>query len=388
MRSSVRAGPWGTLWRSDRPVPWVTALVLVAFVLRTARLDFQPLWWDEGWTVYFATADIPAMVARTAIDIHPPFYYLLLHFWVLITGVSATSVRLFSVMAGTLSVPLVYVVGRRLIGQTAGLIAALVMALAPFHVYYSQEARMYALVTLLVLASVYVFLSLLERHRLGVSSWRYWVLYVSLAAMAMYTQYYAAFIVLALSVFIILRFGRFGGMLPRWAAAHALLLVLYLPWLLYAGPKLVSYVESKLVKEGDISRGLWAYFRDHLVAFSVGHPSDLRFALSGLAAVPVGLAVLSVVALLVARRRRLDPPGDRAEGILFAVTYMLVPLSLGYLVNLRYPFTSPGIERLFLLSAPAFFLLVGAGLSWLREQWRVPGAVLLALVVGMSALPL
>ncbi|MCJ7618965.1 MAG: glycosyltransferase family 39 protein, partial [Anaerolineae bacterium] len=143
---------------------WLMAFTLLALILRAYRVDFQPLWWDEGWTVYFATADVPSMIARTAIDIHPPFYYLILHLWTLIFGPSAVSVRLFSVGVGTLSIPLMFLVARRLFGRRTALIAALILTVAPFHVYYSQEARMYALVTLLVLASSYLFLLLLEEQ--------------------------------------------------------------------------------------------------------------------------------------------------------------------------------------------------------------------------------
>jgi 4-amino-4-deoxy-L-arabinose transferase-like glycosyltransferase len=373
---------------SDSPILWVCTLVLLAFALRVLRLDFQALWWDEGWTVYFATADVPAMVARTAVDIHPPLYYLILHLWTSITGVSAFSVRLFSVMVGTLAIPLVFVVGRRLFGGQSGILAALVMTLAPFDVYYSQEARMYSLVALLVLGSVYVFLSLLRRYKSGGGTWHLWMLYVSVMFLAIYTQYYAAFVPLAFSIFILLRFRRYGGILYRFIAAHLVLLLLYLPWVLYAGPRLVAYIGNKLVKEGDRPVGLWTYFQSHLVAFAVGHPSEARWFLTWLAVVPVGLAAFAVVALLLARRSHRAVDHESTEPLLFAITYMIVPLLLGYLVNLRYPFTSPNIQRLFLLSAPAFFLLVGKGLSLIRERWGVPWALPLTLVVVVSALPL
>ena len=54
-------------------------VVLSALILRLARLGFQPLWWDEGWSLYFATSDVRSMLELTAVDIHPPLYYLLLH---------------------------------------------------------------------------------------------------------------------------------------------------------------------------------------------------------------------------------------------------------------------------------------------------------------------
>ncbi|MGB8646394.1 MAG: hypothetical protein WCF84_14240, partial [Anaerolineae bacterium] len=52
----------------------VPAILAFALVLRLIRLDFQPLWWDEGYSVFFATRDFLTMLARTAVDIHPPLY--------------------------------------------------------------------------------------------------------------------------------------------------------------------------------------------------------------------------------------------------------------------------------------------------------------------------
>jgi len=372
-------------WRGESAI-WVTLLTLLAFVLRLCRLDFQPLWWDEGWTVYFATCGIGEMIGRTAIDIHPPFYYLALHFWVVLAGPSAAAVRLFSVVVGTSSIPLLFLVGRRLFGQKAGLMAALVLAVAPFHIYYSQEARMYGLVTLLVLASTCCFLSILERDETPHRHWPRWLFYIVVTSLAMYTQYYAAFVPVAQTLFVLFRSRRYKGVIGRWVAAQIALVVAYLPWLAYAGPKLVAYVGNKLVKEGDVPVDLYTYFQEHLVAFSVGHLSAARSYLSWFAVVFVGLALLGVAAGVASSRRRPSNKGQERDAALFTLLYLLVPVTLGYVVNLHYPFTSPAIERLFLLCAPALYLLVAVGLSWLGDRFRVAWLAVLVVVVlsGLS----
>jgi 4-amino-4-deoxy-L-arabinose transferase-like glycosyltransferase len=382
----------GTVWARGQGVGgdrvWLLALTLLALMLRAYRVDFQPLWWDEGWTVYFATADVPSMIARTAIDIHPPFYYLILHLWTLIIGPSAVSVRLFSVGIGTLSVPLMFLVARRLFGRRTALIATLILVVAPFHVYYSQEARMYALVMLLALASSYLFLLLLEEGTSRAKRRVCWILYVLATSMAMYTQYYAAFLPAAQTLFLLLRFRRYKYVLPGWIAAQGALLVAYLPWLLYAGPKLVAYVAEKLVKEGDVPTGLWMYLYDHFLAFSVGHLSAEGHLLSLLAVVFAALALVGAVSCFVASHRLEQVWWPTADAALYVLLCLFLPLALGYLVNLRFPFTSPGIERLFLFSVPAFYILVAVGVLWLRVRFRVPGPLVALLVVGVSIPPL
>ena len=388
MKSSGCGETWaGEHWKG-RGLISISALTLFAFMIRAYRLGFQSLWWDEGWTVYFATADVPSMIARTAIDIHPPLYYLALHLWTLLIGPGAVSVRLFSLAVGVVSVPLMFVVGRRLFGRRVGIFAALILAVAPFHVYYSQEARMYALVTLLALASTYFFLALLEGQRSRSATWIHWVAYVMVTSLAMYTQYYAASIPAAQTLFLLIRFRRHKGTLPRWIGAQVALLIAYVPWLLYAGPKLVAYVGNKLVKEGDVPLEPWIYVQRHLVAFSVGHVSQSRSFLSWLAVLVVGLALLGAIACFAARRQRERGAWSGTEAALFAGVYLFVPLSLGYVVNVRYPFTSPAIERLFLFSAPALYLLVAVGILWLQARLRVASAIAVFFVLVVNTPPL
>ena len=116
-------------------------------------------------SAHLASKHIPDLIAHTARDIHPPGYYLLLHLWTRLFGPGVGSVRLLSVLIGTATVPLLYLAGKRLpdrrgpllylagkrlLGRSGALLVAVaLLALSPFHIYYSQEVRMYGLVTLL-----------------------------------------------------------------------------------------------------------------------------------------------------------------------------------------------------------------------------------------------
>ena len=84
----------------------LAVILLAALALRLANLTFQPLWFDEGWSVWFATSDLPAMIEHTAVDIHPPFYYALLHLWIGLTDTSEFALRMLSVLVGVLTVAL------------------------------------------------------------------------------------------------------------------------------------------------------------------------------------------------------------------------------------------------------------------------------------------
>jgi 4-amino-4-deoxy-L-arabinose transferase-like glycosyltransferase len=370
-------------------------------VLRLAYLTFQPLWWDEGWSLYFATTDVGTLLDLTAVDIHPPFYYSLLHLWIGVLGSSVFSAKLLSVLIGTATVPLLFATGRRLFGGAGGLLAAGMLTISPFHIYYSQEVRMYVLVTLLCLASFDFALRwrLASGDRIaGLGHWGLGSGYVLTATLALYTQYYAAFVLLALnmSMFICWLRGQRGvrKFLP-WLGAQAVVVLLYLPWLWYAGDKLVSYVRFKVRVEEDPSLSLATYLGRHLTAFNWGHAEGLLATWWWLGLLP--LAVLIVCGCLALwRRARKEGGGHWVFGIRdwvlatghWPLTIVVIILLCGFVINLIFPFNPPRSERLLLLALPAYLLLVAAALIALWHERRLLAILPAGLFVTVGILSL
>lgn len=352
------------------------AITLLAFALRVIRLDFQPLWWDEGYSLFFATRDFGTLLERTAVDIHPPLYYALLQVWIAIAGKSDVAVRWLSVAIGVLTVPVIYALARKLFNRARiALIAACLLAMAPLHIYYSQEVRMYGLVTLLGLGSVYFFMALVE----GRGNWFLWAAFILTTAAALYTQYYAAFIIVfEILVLVILSIrdlklrSRFTfGSLGHWLIAFLAIAGLYLPWVVFAGAKLYAYVTFKVAHEAYAPQNPLTFFTQHLAAFSTGHLAAWTWLAWGSAAF-VALALLGSLSIYrrdaqSAEEKNFSLRTQPLSGEL-CLLYLLVPLTLGYLVNQRFPFYPIRVERLLLLAAPAFYLLVAAGIEtlWTR----------------------
>jgi 4-amino-4-deoxy-L-arabinose transferase-like glycosyltransferase len=421
-------------WVKSRPVLiWIVPVTTVALVLRLARLGFQPLWWDEGWSLYFATSDPGAVLRLTAVDIHPPLYYLLLHLWISLFGPGPASVRLLSVLIGVAAVPLIYLVGRWLFDHKTALVAALLLAVSPFHIYYSQEVRMYGLVTLLGLATCYF--ACVRR------SWA-WLGYVLAATAALYTQYYAAFLILALNLVVLFwlwaRSRRIPGYqagrdLFSWLAAQVAVVALYLPWLLYAGGKLLAYVRYKVVADQDLPLDPFTYLARRLAAFAGGHAEGALAGWWWLGLIPLLLLSLALLVYLVHRPRVPESintsqnavdgadrggagtaptgapaggrtirsirspnlltaagttspiPASRGAGWTLCLVIVALTLVCGYLVNLAFPFNPPRSERLLLLALPAFFLLFAAALlalwRWLRLLALVPASAFFAVAL-------
>jgi mannosyltransferase len=125
-------------------------ILAVATVLRIAALS-QMLWYDEAYTAMLARLPLAQMVAATANDVHPPTWYLIETAFVRVFGMSEASLRLPSALLGILAVWLSYRMARTLFDERVALVAAGLIAINPFAVYYSQEARMYALLMVAVL---------------------------------------------------------------------------------------------------------------------------------------------------------------------------------------------------------------------------------------------
>ena len=336
--------------------------LLLGLALRTARLDFQPLWWDEGYSVWFATHSLGQMAALTAEDIHPPLYYALLHLWTLLGGTGPVSLRLISVAFGAAAIPMIYAAAHRILdSRRAALLAATLLAINPLHVFYSQEIRMYGLVALLSAGVLWAAWGVLHQRQDRAAP----IAYVILTTLALYTQYYAIFLPIALTLYALWWWRKDLQSFGRWLGLQAIVAILYLPWAIYAVPRLVLYVSNKIVADADKPLGLLMYFARHLSAFAAGHlegPLEPWWPLALVLLIPI-------IAGLILRSRS----GASHRPIAFLAATLGGALFLGWLIGLRYPFFPERGERLLLLALPAFVMLAGAGLDTLLVRAAAPG---------------
>ena len=212
------------------------AILILSAALRFYRLDAQSFWNDEGNSARIAERSLDLIVEGAAGDIHPPGYYLLLHCWRALFGQTEFALRSLSVAAGLALVLCTYLLGHRLFGEASGLMAAFLGAISPFAVYYSQEARMYALLAALSAASTYSLLRLLQKPGFSEKTW--FLAYVVTCAAGLYTHYAFPFVLLVHNVTFGLWWLAAGRLSARrwrrlaaWAGAQVAVVVLYLPWL-------------------------------------------------------------------------------------------------------------------------------------------------------------
>lgn len=151
----------------DEFAPWlVLILTAIGGFLRVLLLATKGMWLDETFSVWMAGHSIPELLQWTIrIDQHPPLYYLLLHYWIALNGDSPYDARLFSVVFGAATIPVIYLIGKRLSGVLVGLAAAAFLAVSPFNIFFAQETRMYTLLTFNAAVAIYALARLLTDPR-------------------------------------------------------------------------------------------------------------------------------------------------------------------------------------------------------------------------------
>ena len=378
--------------RQAHPRVWtLAAIALLAFGLRLYRLGFQSLWYDETVSVHLAGKSLSALVAHTAGDIHPPGYYLLLHLWTRLVGDSDFAVAFLSLFFGVLLVPLAYWLGAKVYGARAGVLAAFLVAVSPYNIWYSQEVRMYTLGAVLgmgVLGAVLHLVSVPAARKTVYYRWM--AVYVVCGALGLWSLYYFAFLLVAVNLMVggWWLVGRWRqrraslGWLGGWLLGQAAIVFLYAVWLPTAWRQATQPPVPPwrgLVVLGDALVETWS-------ALSLGQsmmpghpwPALLLFG---------ALFILGLFSGLTrsrsAQSRYLLGPGEAWPVRWLLVGYLFLPALLIFLASFATPLYH--VRYIFTYST-VFYIIVGAGLAWLFQRWRAVGWLLLVVVVALSGI--
>ena len=185
----------------SRHLQALAGITVLGALLRLVTLGDQSYWGDEGVTVALVRmsfGDMLDTIPRS--ESTPPLYYALAWLWTRVLGSSEEyGLRSLSAVAGTLTIPVVYAAATTLATRRIGLVAGALAACSPLLVWYSQESRAYALLMLLTAVTLWQFARVLEGRRRAIAWWGV------VAAAALATHYFAAWIVLPQAVWLVAR---------------------------------------------------------------------------------------------------------------------------------------------------------------------------------------
>jgi mannosyltransferase len=388
------------------------AVVALAAGLRVALLDRQGLWADEIFSLAIATGhslehpageadprrgdyveapmplpassfrryleheDPPAGFSRVIravrlSDTSPPLYYLLLNGWTRWAGVSDSALRLFSALWALASMPVLWLIARRVGGEAAALPAVALFAVSPLGLYYSVEGRMYSLMLFLVVSMVALTLAL------GTEEAKPWLVgpWSAVSAAALLTHYFSCFVWIGCLVWLAMRLQRI-----RWtwiAGGVVMTALLVLPWYLVLPDSLGRWRVTWYWLYAPVSRRQalaapfwlsWTFLSGQGFWASSARSEWLAALAFGVVAVTFGLAF----------RRRLFS-GERGLIWLWVAAACTGPAVFDVLRGTN----TSAIPRYALAGLPGLLVLAAIGLGRMRSAGRV--VVLLVILLAWSS---
>ncbi|OGG18066.1 hypothetical protein A3D78_01045 [Candidatus Gottesmanbacteria bacterium RIFCSPHIGHO2_02_FULL_39_14] len=333
----------------------ILIILIISFLLRLVNLN-QSFWLDEAAQMIESVRPLKEQFDLAA-DFHPPLYHILLYFWLKL-GTSEIFARLPQVLMGTFSVFLLYKIAGLLKYKSEAFVAALLLAVSPYHIYYSQEVRPYMLFTALSLISSYLFL-------------KQEILFFTLInILLLYTNYFAFFLLLG-QLFVAKIF--FPNFFFKVLKSQIIAVLFFLPWLPNLFRQLqvgfsgaltgwTDVVSEKVVKVVPLTLAKFiigkASFDNNLLYALILFPSVLSFAIS----------CWSVRKIKNGR-------------ILLA--YFLTPFLIIFFISVFFPLVAP--QRLIFL-LPFFYLIIASNNVVPFKKIYLPKivVVLLTSLMGLS----
>ncbi len=208
---------------------WVVLAVVVTYYAIMLLARGQSIWFDEGYSIIVAQKPVDQLLALSAVDAHPPFYYLLLKAWAGLFGWSEFALRSLSAVAAAVTVGVALLLIRRLFTTKVALTVLPFLVLSPFFLRYGYEVRMYALAGLIGVVATWVLVRAVDKPK----QFGWWVGYAALVALGMYTLYMSVAIWLAHFAWLIA--GTLKQKQPllkqRWLVAYVGAVALFSPQL-------------------------------------------------------------------------------------------------------------------------------------------------------------
>lgn len=346
-------------------------VLTITLILRLITLN-QSLWLDEAINVNNAAAlDLKSLVLNYSLhDFHPPLYHILLRGWILLSGSSEIAVRIPSIIFGVITVYLTYLIGKKLFEEKTALIGATLAATAPLHIYYSQEARMYALAAALASLSAYFFISILKKDTLGS-----WLGFIISTTLMLYSDYLPYFLIPIYIIYLVLNRKVIGkSTLRAFIPAFLIIFIFLIPWLVIFPKQIAGGLSvaaatpawAQVVGQADIKNLLITP-----VKFTIGrisHDNNLTYALIF---APIGIFVGFLFLASLFRISRLR---------LFLAYWFFGPIVLAYLVSYFIPIFAY-FRLIFVL--PAFYLIIASAINIINWPSLTRFLLMIALSINL-----
>jgi len=367
------------------------AVIFLAFLIRLNGLTYQSLWRDEVDAICFAQAPLLKELPQTALTFTPscppdipqllaaftnpgfngPLYFLVLRGAIGLWGYSELALRFLSLMCGVISVALLIALGTRLFNRAVGLIAGALLAFSAYQVWYSQEAKMYTLITMLALASIYFLRRAVEEGHL-----RFWIGVVLCTSIAMGSHILAALLIPVQAVLFLLWWPYSRRHLVAGVIALACVTLPYVP---VGWPRVQLMFQAAESGFARYTLGEMMSVLGRAYAGGILNSTEERWILiaTGVAA---ALAIFGLLSIDTPPR----PPSipDRILTRISIAAWALIPALAVALISINRPLFT---DRYLIWAQSAFYLAVALGVYALWKWFKPLAVMALAMLIVMNS---
>lgn len=335
----------------------LTGLFIVGILLRVYKLEYQSPWGDELFTMINSTTDKSLLEIFRILknDVHPPLYYYIVYCFNFILGDTLFSARFVSVLFGLLGFIYLYFLGKELINKKVGIIAVSLLIVNYFHLYHSQEARMYSMLFFTTTISFYYLIKFIKTPSLKTA-----IFHSVFACLMIYTHFFALFTLfsqyLILLYFVIKPFQCSQKKFFQYSLLSGIFTaVLYIPALIifFTASKRDSFWIS--IPEKDVYTVMFKEF-------------------FGFSEIPLMIALIVVMFFFFklftrenTKKFYLDPTSDKQVFTFFIlITWILVTLIIPLVISfVNLPMI---VSRYFINILPALLILIATGLYYIKND--------------------
>jgi len=363
---------------------WLFIVVALAVFTTIAlwNITKSSIWFDEAFGAYLIRFNFIDIARYTATDVHPPLFYWLLKLWSMMFGNTELALRSMSVFFGGVTIIFGYLLTNRLFKEKAARISLIFLALSPMLIRYSQEARMYTLVTAIALAATYTL-----TYAINSNKKQLWVIYGVLVGLGMWVHYFAAIVWLAHWVWradIVRRTAQKGEFISKffsknWMLAHYVAVGLYLPWLpFFIGQSFVVQAFGFWIPP--VNPGTPLNFLTNAVYYLDLGSTTGRLAF-GIIASGIFLAFLATKVYKTLNDH------DR-QSYRLVMTLAFVPALILFIISV--PLRSVFVDRYLITSAVGIAIFIGVtlalGSKFIKPKWQIFATFFIALfmVIGIT----
>ncbi len=312
----------------------------------------------------------------SARDVHPPLYYLLLHYWMQLFGSSALAARSMSAAISIITVVVGYKIVQKVSTKRAARLAGVFLALAPFLVRYSQEARMYGVLGVFLIIGIWLLLKIVDQPK---NIWL-WIGYILAMTAGFYTHYFALFALFAQWLYLLTlepvkswKIGKTLWLSPAWWGANIAIVLLYVPWIpnfiaQFTRGQGIGWIPKTTIYT--LPSGIWQFFTY----------TDAR-ALPGVVYFALPLVVLASSAYILFGDEEKSSRDKR-----LVVFYALLPIILTIAVSIKKPIYQ---DRYLAFAAVGIYMIMAMAIDKIAHKrkalfYGLASAVIAIELIGIS----